>query len=245
MVGDITRPEDLARLPRTYDWVVNCVASAGGGVEAYREVYLQGTRNLVEWLSPGPLKKFTFTSSTSVYGQDDGLIVTESSPAQPAAETARVLRETEEVLLQAAWHRQFPAVVLRVAGIYGPERGYWLKQYLRCEARIEGRGERALNMIHRDDVAGAIIAALERGRAGEIYNAVDDEPVSQLDFFRWLSGRLGKEMPPFVEETEAGGKRGVTSKRVSNRKLRDELGYQFKYPTFREGSVDELKSYKG
>jgi len=160
-------------------------------------------------------------------------------------EAARVLRETEEVLLEAARHRQFPAVVLRVAGIYGPERGYWLKQYLGGEARIEGQGERALNMIHRDDVAGVIIAALERGRPGEIYNAVDDEPVSQLDFFRWLSGRLGKEMPPFVEETEAGRKRGVTNKRVSNRKLRDELGYQFKYPTFREGTVEELKSYKG
>ena len=240
LVGDIARPEDLARLPAAYDWVVNCVAAAGGGVEAYREVYLQGTRNLVEWLSPGPLKKFTFTSSTSVYKHNDGTVVTETSPAEPEVETARMLRETEEVLLEAARHRQFPAVVLRVAGIYGPERGYWLKQYLRGEARIEGRGERTLNMIHRDDVAGAIIAALERGRPGEIYNAVDDEPISQLDFFRWLSGRLWKELPPFVEATEAGRKRGVTNKRVSNRKLRDELGYQFKYPTFREGYGAEM-----
>jgi nucleoside-diphosphate-sugar epimerase len=89
-------------------------------------------------------------------------------------------------------------------------------------------------------VAGAIIAALENGGAGEIYNAADDEPVTQLDFFRWLAGKLGKAMPPTVEEAVAGRKRGVTNKKVSNRRLRDELGYQFRYPTFREGYSAEL-----
>jgi nucleoside-diphosphate-sugar epimerase len=236
LAGDVTELQALAKLPIAYAWVVNCVASTGGGAEEYRRVYLQGAQNLIEWLSPDPPKKFVYTSSTSVYAQNDGSIVTESSPAVPTAETARVLRETEEVLLKAAKDRQFPAVILRVAGIYGPERGFWFKQFLAGEARIEGRGERVLNMIHRDDVAGAIIAALEQGKAGEIYNAVDDEPVSQLDLFRWLSGKLGKEMPPIAAEGEGvGRKRGVTSKRVSNRKIKAELGYQFKYPNFRCG----------
>src|SRR2546421_1276721 len=58
LVGDITRPETLAGLPNAYDWVVNCIASGGGGAEEYRRVYLQGTRNLIEWLSPKPPKKF-------------------------------------------------------------------------------------------------------------------------------------------------------------------------------------------
>ena len=89
-------------------------------------------------------------------------------------------------------------MILRVAGIYGPERGYLLKQYLKNEARIEGRGERILNMIHRDDLIGVIIAALKSGRAGEIYNAVDDEPVTQFTFFEWLAGTLGKDLPPSV-----------------------------------------------
>ena len=238
LVGDITKPQELARFPSAYDWVVNCVASAGGGAEEYRKVYLQGTRNLIEWLSDDRPKTFVYASSTSVYGQTDGSVVAESSPAEPVAETARVLRETEEVLLQAA--PDFPAVILRVAGIYGPGRGHWFKQYLRGEATIEGDGGRILNMVHRDDVVGAIIAALENGRAGEIYNAADDEPVSQLDFFRWLSGRLGKELPPFAPEEAEIRKRGTTNKRVSNRKLTEELGYQFKYPTFREGYGTEL-----
>ena len=102
------------------------------------------------------------------------------------------------MLLDAARQKNFPAVILRVAGIYGPGRGHLFQQYLRNEAKIAGKGERFINMIHLDDVVGAIIAALKSGKAGDIYNAVDDEPVAQIHFFRWLSETLGKEMPPFA-----------------------------------------------
>jgi len=241
LAGDITKADSLIPLPASYDWVVNCVSASGGGAEEYREVYLQGTRNLIEWLGAAPLKKFVYTSSTSVYGQNDGSLVKESSPTEPAVETGKILVETERVLLEAVRARRFPAVILRLAGIYGPDRGYWFKQYLKNEARIEGAGERLLNMIHRDDVAGAIIAALTSGRPGEVYNVVDDEPVSQLHFFQWLSGPLGKELPPSVpEDPVAVRKRGVTNKKISNRRLKMELGYQFKYPTFRQGYTAEL-----
>jgi len=60
-----------------------------GGAEDYRAVYLQGTRNLIEWLLAAPPKKFVYTSSTGVYGQTDGSLVTETSPTEPAAETAQ------------------------------------------------------------------------------------------------------------------------------------------------------------
>jgi nucleoside-diphosphate-sugar epimerase len=274
LAADITKAEQLAQLPGGYDWVVNCVSASGGGEEEYREVYLQGTRNLIEWLGAAPPKKFVYTSSTSVYGQNDGSLVKENSSTEPAVETGKILVEAERVLLAAAregspgpgkdaFHRvpfsagevtdavervptrlmgaKFPAVILRLAGIYGPDRGHWLKLYMKNEARIEGNGARILNMIHRDDVVGAIIAALKNGRAGEVYNAVDDEPVSQLGFFQWLSGPLGKEVPPSApEDAEAVRKRGVTNKKVSNRRLKMELGYQFKYPTFRQGYTAEI-----
>jgi len=245
--ADITKPESLARLPRDFDWVVNCAASGGGDAEAYLQLYLQGTRNLIEWLALGSAgaSRIVYTSSTGVYGQNDGSVVDETSPTEPPVETAKVLVETEKVLLAAARDNNFPAVVLRVAGIYGPNRGYLLKQYLKNEARIEGGGGRFLNMIHRDDLIGVIIAALRSGRAGEIYNAVDDEPVSQLRFFQWLAGKLGRELPPTApEDAEANRKRGVTNKRVSNRKLKMDLGYQFKYPTFREGYTVEVQRLK-
>jgi nucleoside-diphosphate-sugar epimerase len=241
IVGDISRPAELARLSPAYDWVVNCVSAGGGGAAEYREVYLEGTRNLIEWLAAGGLKKFVYTSSTSVYGQTDGSLARESSPTEPGTETGQMLVQTEQTLLEAVSRRKFPATVLRVAGIYGPGRGHWFRQYLKNEARIDGRGERYLNMIHRDDVVGTIVAALKSGRPGEVYNAGDDEPVTQLTYFQWLSATLGKDMPPTVPPAEGLElKRGVTSKRVSNRRLKMELGYQFKYPTFRQGYTAEI-----
>jgi nucleoside-diphosphate-sugar epimerase len=242
LAGDLSRPEDLARLPGPYDWVVDCVASRGGGVEDYRRVYLQGARNVVAWLAPAPPACLVYTSSTSVYAQTDGSAVTETSPADPPAETAAILVETERVFLAAARAGTLPAVVLRLAGIYGPGRGYWFRQFLSGQARLEGPGPRLLNMIHRDDAVGAIQAALRHGRPGEIYNAVDDEPVTQLAFFQWLASALGRELPPTLAESgETARKRGLTHKRVLNHKLRAELQYQFQYPTFREGYAPEIQ----
>ena len=236
LLADITQPASLEKLPRNFDWVVNCVASAGGGADDYRRLYLEGNRNLMAWLAGTPLQKFIYTSSTSVYGQTDGSVVTETSPAEPVEETSKILVETEKMLLTAVAGRRFPAVILRVAGIYGPGRGHWFKQFLRGEARIEGDGSRWLNMIHRDDVIGASIAALERGTPGEIFNAADNEPVTQLRFFEWLAAELKRSLPPkiSVEET-ISRKRGATNKRVSNEKLRRELKYEFQFPDFRAG----------
>jgi len=247
LVADITRMETLAKLPREFDWVVNCVATRGGSAEEYRRVYLRGMRHLLEWLAPSPPKGFVYTSSTSVYGQTDGSLVVETSPTEPVAATAKVLAETERLLLEQGSSRvrsprqKLPVAILRVAGIYGPERGHWFRQFLNNEARVEGDGSRFLNMIHRDDIIGCIIAVLKNRRSGEIYNAVDDEPVRQADFFQWLAEELGRDLPPAVPESpDETHKRGVTNKRVSNRKLKAELGYQFKYPNFRMGYTEEI-----
>jgi nucleoside-diphosphate-sugar epimerase len=168
--------------------------------------------------------------------------VDETSPTEPAAETARVLLEAEKVLQNACEEKKLPAMILRVAGIYGPERGHWFKQFLKGEARMEGKGDRILNMIHRDDVIGCIIAALERGKSGEIYNAVDDEPVTQRDFFSWLASTLRRPMPDaLLENPETTRKRGTTNKKVLNQKLKRELSYQFTHPTFREGYTAEVR----
>ena len=241
LIGDITQPESLAKLPRGFDWVVNCVASGGGSADDYRKIYVEGNRNLVSWLADSPPTKFIYTSSTSVYGQNDGLVVTEQSLAEPAEETAKVLIEAEKLLLAAGAKRKFPAIILRVAGIYGPGRAHWFKQFLRGEARIEGDGSRWLNMIHRDDVVGCILAALEHGKPGEIYNAADNEQVTQLKFFEWLATELKRPLPPRLQAgAEARRKRGVTNKRVSNAKLRRELKYEFQFPDFRKGYGAEI-----
>ncbi len=240
--ADITQPESLHRVEGPFDWVVNCVSSSHGGVEDYRRVYLEGTRHLIDWLAAMPPKKFIYTSSTGVYGQDNGAVVKEEHPTEPASETGKVLVATEQLLLAAARERKFPAAILRIAGIYGPGRIHLLRQFIANEARIEGKGERHLNMIHRDDVVGAIIAALKNAKPGEVYNVVDDEPIAQVHFLRWLSETLGKWMPPAATPEEvAKKKRGVTNKKVSNRRLKMELGYLPKYPTFRQGYTAEIK----
>ena len=234
-IADVTKPESLRGLAPDYDWVVNCVSATGGGLEGYKEVYLEGTRHVLQWLSASPLRNYVYTSSTSVYGQIDGGWIDETSPTAPVSATSQVLVQTERELLEAA-SNGFRATILRVAGIYGPGRAYWLEQVRAGTACLDGAGERILNMIHRDDVVGAICAALERARPGQVYNVVDNEPVSQRTFLEWLSTRLNAPVPQ-SSDTAFGTikKRGLTNKCVSNRKFREELAFQLEFPTFREG----------
>src|SRR5262245_40546619 len=117
---DITRENAFSDLAPDYEWIVNCVSSSRGDAEDYRSTYLQGTQRMIKWLKNSPVQKLLYTSSTSVYGQTDGSIVTEASPTEPAVETARILVETEKILLKAFRQVQFPAIILRLAGIYGP-----------------------------------------------------------------------------------------------------------------------------
>jgi nucleoside-diphosphate-sugar epimerase len=235
---DISQAGEWQKIQGPFDWIVNLVSSGKGGAEEYRRVYAEGNRNLSAWAKNNSVKKIVYASSTSVYGQKDGSAVKESSSTDPAGDTGKILLDAERILLEAG----LPAVVLRVAGIYGPERGHLFKQYLKGEARIPGKGDRIINMIHRDDLVEVIIAALKNGRGGEIYNVADDEPIALVHFFRWLAETLGKWMPPTVpEELEPERKRAVTSKKVQNRKMKVELGVQLKYPTFRQGYTAEIQ----
>jgi hypothetical protein len=69
--------------------------------------------------------------------------------------------------------------------------------------------------------------------------------VSQCDFFSWLAVSLGKPMPEVAAESfETSRKRGITNKRISNRKLKTQLGYSFKYPTFREGYAAAIQEFQ-
>lgn len=241
VVADVTQPETLRALPGPFDWVVNAVSSSKGGAEVYRAVYLEGTRNLIAWLASAGVRKYVYLSSTSVYGQTDGEVVTESSPTEPATETGKILVETEQLLLAAAREQAFPAVILRLAGIYGPGRGHLFQQFLKGEARIYDNGIRLMNMIHQRDVVGVTIAALERGVPGQIYNVVDDFPVSQRQFLEFFSDLLRRPMPLHASlEEEAQRKRGLTHKRVSNRRLRGDLGYILVYPDFIAGYATEI-----
>lgn len=242
LLADITRRKDLLQLPADCDQAVLCAASAGGDEAAYRRVYVEGAANVLDWLASAPLQALVYTGSTGVYGQTDDSDVDEDSVTEPQSAAARVLLEAEALLCRAATDRGLPVVLLRVAGIYGPDRGYWLRAFLSGTARMDGEGARFLNMIHRDDLVESIRSALIRGEPGRRYNVVDDEPIRQRDLFGWLANRLHRPGPPSAEAgLSAGGKGRGGSKRILNRRLREELGVSLRFPTFREGFEAELK----
>jgi nucleoside-diphosphate-sugar epimerase len=202
------------------DFIVHCAASGRGGVEAYQHVYVDGCRNLTECFPGVPL---LFTSSTSVYAQTDGSVVTEESPAVPDRETGRLLLEAERVTLDAG------GVVARLSGIYGPGRSVILKKFLSGEAVIEEDGRRFLNQIHRDDAARAVFH-LATSRAKGVFNVSDSTPLSQLACYQKLSAMFSRPLPP-CGPRDLNRKRGWTHKQVSNAKLRA-TGWQPDFPSF-------------
>jgi nucleoside-diphosphate-sugar epimerase len=207
-----------------FDAVILCASSRGGGADAYRRIYLGGARNLLDRFGGA---RILFTSSTSVYAQDDGSWVTEESQTKPARETGRILLETEELVLGQ------DGIAARVAGIYGPGRSALLTKFLTGEATIDLGHDRFVNQIHRDDIAAALFLLLDRpSPARGIYNMVDDQPILQSECYRWLAERLNRPVPP-LEKSTSSSKRGATNKRVSNAKLHS-IGWKPQYPSFAE-----------
>ncbi len=222
---DIGNSDEVAKLPPA-DFIVHCAASGRGGAEAYQRVYVDGCRNLVEKFPGVPL---LFTSSTSVYAQTDGSIVTEESPAVPDRETGSLLLAAERVTLAAC------GTVARLAGICGPDRSVILKKFLSGEAVIEEDGRRFLNQIHRDDAARAIFH-LATTRATGIFNVSDSTPLSQIDCYQKLAEIFRKPLPPSGPR-DLNRKRGWTHKQVSNAKLRT-TGWEPRFPSF----IDAVQS---
>jgi nucleoside-diphosphate-sugar epimerase len=218
--------DDIAwsRVPYDYDLVIHCASSGRGGEAVYEEVFQRGGLLMVSRLHRA---RKIFVSSTSVYGQTSGEVITENSPAEPFTPTGKILRDAEETA------RQRGAIIVRSSGIYGPNRAVSWEKFQRGEAIIEGDGSRWMNQIHQRDLVRALLRLIEHGTPGQIYNASDDTPVTQRDYYAWCAEFLGKPLPPFGP-VNTQRKRGLTNKRVSNAKLRT-TGWAPVYPSFREG----------
>ncbi|MFC4449316.1 SDR family oxidoreductase [Halorussus aquaticus] len=245
--ADVTDADSLDAVPDA-DAVVFAASSGGRDAEAAREVYVEGLRTAIDHFGAreNSPERLVYTSSTGVYGDHGGDWVDEETPLDPTTDKTEVLAEAERVALEATADRGIDGTVARLAGIYGPGR-------TRLERYVEGPvTEGYLNMIHRDDAAGAVRFLLTEDHArGETVLVVDDEPVSKWTFADWLADECGEDRPPkqTTEErldddlSERVRRRLVTSKRCSNEKLRG-LGYEFRYPTYREGYRDEIEAYR-
>ena len=247
--ADLTVPETLSAVPDA-DAVVFAASSGGRGAAAAREIYVDAQQAAIDQFCArsNPPERYCYTSSTGVYGDHDGAWVDEETPLDPQTDKTAVLAEAERVALERPARHGVDGTVARLAGLYGPDR-YRLTRY------IEGPvTEGYLNMVHRDDAAGAIGHLLSGDHArDETVLVVDDEPVDKWAFADWLAEQCGVDSPPkrtIEQRLEAGDlsetarRRIETSKRCSNEKLRA-LGYEFRYPTFRAGYSDAIAAYLG
>ena len=174
-----------------------------------------------------------YLSTTGVYGDRQGGVVTEDSALNPTSKRAR-----RRVLAESQW-RAFKAHIFRLPGIYGPGRS-------QLDALREGTAQRIVkegqifSRIHVEDIAGILEASIARPDAGRIYNVADNEPCPPQDVVTYAAELLGMQPPPEVAYEEAKlSPMAQTfyndSKRVSNVRMKSELGYVLKYPNYRVG----------
>lgn len=219
---DAAKIENWQRLPRNFDLVIYCAAAGRrGGVKTYREVYLNGVTCALEYISRET--PFIFTSSTSVYPQNQGDWVTETSLADPVTETGKILRAAENIVLARR------GIVLRLAGIYGPGRHQMidrLRSHLETGEKVENRW---INHIFIDDIVSALAILAKKQEQG-IYNGCDNQPVTLYEVLAWLAHKTGKSLSAWIKPQE----NVLIHKRVSNTKLR-EMGWLPIYPTYQEG----------
>jgi nucleoside-diphosphate-sugar epimerase len=232
---DIADPAAICQLANEIgpmDFVIHCAASGRGGTEElYAAVYREGMRNLI---AAFPSSRFLFTSSTSVYPQIDGSHITESSPAEPARGTGKILRETENLTLAAG------GIVARLAGIYGPGRSVLLRQFLEGKSRIDVRTTppetpdgRWINQVHLADIISALSHLVHlpaEQTSGQIFNVCDSRSLTQREVYLEMQRRFHKPLPEEAAPDETR-KRGWSHKQVSNAKLR-QTGWEPRYPDY-------------
>jgi nucleoside-diphosphate-sugar epimerase len=180
-----------------------------------------------------------YLSATGVYGDRGGGWVDETSQLAPATARGRrrLAAENQWLALHAGEH--LPVHIFRLAGIYGPGRNQLLAVRDGTAKRIVKPGQ-IFSRIHVDDIAGVLEASMARPNPGRSYNVCDNEPAPPQDVVAFAAELLAAAIPPEIPFDQSR-LTGLSlsfyeeSKRVSNRRIKEELGYRLLYPTYREG----------
>ncbi len=235
---DILDPASLGKLPRA-DVILFAVGFDRCGPSTIRQVYVDGLSSVLEAASD-TVKRFIYISTTGVYAQSDGEWVDEDSPCQPTSDGAQAHLEAERRLRQHALGER--AVILRLAGIYGPGRVPRDPAVIAANANHAPGGY--LNLIHVDDAVQTVVAAAHCDRVPRTYVVADGHPVLREDYYRCLAGlqtpAQGVNHSPNLRERSPKKTRGRSNKRVNNRRMLRELGVSLRFPDFRDGLVDAL-----
>lgn len=231
MGADFTQPHTLKSLSeQIYDYVVVSLTPSERSLTAYQSSYVEASQNLLAALRTPPKRVF-YISSTSVYPQADHQWVDETS-ATTTESYGGILAAAEQVWLQSA----IPATVLRLSGIYGDQRRYFLNA-VRSGITAPNQPHYS-NRIHVDDAARAIEHLILRDSVGltveACYNVSDKEPALLSDVVNWMRAEADVTEYSGEQLNRRGG-----SKRVSSRLLQN-TGFEFLYPSFREGYLAML-----
>lgn len=243
--ADVNDPESLETLLADgVDVIYDLVRPQRDALGEYTDA---GTRNVIAAALGRPLEAVIYVGSTSVYGRRGGEWTDEETPVDPRSPVAEARVQAEERYREAFREQALPVRICRVPGIYGP--GRTLRSRLETGAYRRLEDEKLwVSRIHVTDLAEALVAAWHRGRAGETYLLCDDEPVPGDRYAEMTAEMLGLPMPPTVERddirkelSENAFERRVSSRRCSNRKMREELGVRLRYPTVHEGLPHALE----
>jgi nucleoside-diphosphate-sugar epimerase len=185
--------------------------------------------------------RVVLVSTSGVYGDCRGAWVDEERPPQPDADRAHRRFDAETTLRAWGASHGVPVVILRVPGIYGPGRLPRERLTRGLPVLCEDESPWS-NRVHVDDLARACLAAARRGRPGGVYNISDGHPSTMTDYFNHVADVSGLPRPPQITAAEARTRMSegmqsylAESKRLDNRRMREELGVEPQYPDLARG----------
>lgn len=180
-----------------------------------------------------------YLSTTGVYGDLQGGWVDENSLLNPNTDRGHRRLAAENAWLKLHKDHGLPVHIFRLAGIYGPGRNQLLSILDGSARRVIKPGQ-IFSRIHVEDIAGMLEASIAKPNPGHAYNVCDDEPCPPQDVIAFAAQLLNRPIPPEIPFDKANLSSMARSfyadsKRVSNRRIKTELGYRLIYPTYREG----------
>lgn len=190
-----------------------------------------------------------YLSTTGVYGDRQGGWVDETSVRRPGTRRGALRARAEDQWLALWLEHGLPVHLFRLAGIYGPGRGPFEKVRRGTARRIVKPGQ-VFSRIHVEDIAEAVIASMRAPQPGSAYNLCDDDPAPPEAVIEEAARLLGVPVPEAVsiedaEMTPMARSFYAESKRVSNARMKTELGVALKYPDFRSGLKALLEAESG
>ncbi len=203
VVGDLLRLADIRALVEGASHVVHMAAVVGSGgmdLEGYRSVHVSGTRMLAEAAADAGARRLVHVSSVGIYGDTRGSVATEGMDARPEDPYELSKWEGEEVAREIAARTGLPLVVLRPAGVYGRWDRRLLKLFrgiARGRFVMIGPGTCRYHLVHVDDVAAAVLLALNHPAAvGEDFIVAGPEAVTLSDLVARIARLAGRPVPP-------------------------------------------------